>query len=49
MKSGERSILQKMLYPHFIMVPVKHPFFAFAPEITPLLGENQCNFILLNR
>ena len=38
---------KKMLYLHFTMMPVKHPFFPFAPENTPLLRENQCNFILL--
>ncbi len=45
MKSGKRSILQKMLYLHFMMMPVRHPFSAFAPENTPLLRENQSNYI----
>jgi hypothetical protein len=31
-KSGKRSILQKMLYQHFMMMPVRHPFSAFAPK-----------------
>jgi len=44
-KSGKRSILQKMLYLHFMMMPVRHPFSAFAPESTPLLRENQYNYI----
>jgi hypothetical protein len=45
MKSGKRSILQKMLYLHFMMMSVRHPFSAFAPENTPLLRENQSNYI----
>jgi hypothetical protein len=36
MKSGKRSILQKILYLHFMMMLVRHPFSAFAPENTPL-------------
>jgi hypothetical protein len=28
-----------------MMMPVKHPFSAFAPENTPLLRENQYNYI----
>jgi hypothetical protein len=43
MKSGKRSILQKMLYLHFMMMPVRHPFPALAPENTPLLQENRWN------
>jgi len=27
------------------MMPVKHPFSTFAPENTPLLQENQYNYI----
>jgi hypothetical protein len=36
MKSGKRSILPKMLYLHFMMMPVRHPFsdFAHAGHIT---------------
>jgi len=45
MKSGKRSILQKMLNLHFIMILARHPFSAFAPENTPLLRENQYNYI----
>jgi hypothetical protein len=45
LKSGKRSILQKMLYLHFMMMPVRHPFSTFAPENTPLLRENQFNYI----
>ena len=45
MKSGKRSILQKILYLHFMMMPVRHPFSAFAPENTPILQENQYNYI----
>jgi len=28
-----------------MMMPVRHPFSAFAPENTPLLRENQSNYI----
>jgi len=45
MKSGKRSILQKMLYLDFMMMPVSHPFSAFTPENTPILRENQYNYI----
>jgi hypothetical protein len=45
MKSGKRSILQKMLNLHFMLMPVRHPFSAFAPENTPLLREDQYNYI----
>ena len=45
MISGKRSILQKMLYLHFMMMSVRHPFSAFAPENTPLLRKNQYNYI----
>ena len=41
MKSGKRSIIEKMLYLHFMMMPVRHPFSAFSQENTPLLRENQ--------
>jgi hypothetical protein len=37
MKSGNRSILQKMSNLHFKMMPARHPFSAFGPENTPLL------------
>jgi hypothetical protein len=33
MKSGKRSILQKMLYHHFVMMPFRHPFSAFIYAI----------------
>ena len=36
LKSGKRSILQKMLYLHFIMISVNYPFSTFVPENTPL-------------
>ena len=45
LKIGKRSILQKMLYLHYIMMPVRHPFSAFAQKNTPLLRENQYNYI----
>jgi len=45
MKGGERSILKKMFYLHFLMMPVSHPFSAFAPESMPILRENQYNYI----
>jgi len=45
MISGKRSILPKMLYLHVMMMPVRHPFSAFAPENMPLSRENQYNFI----
>jgi hypothetical protein len=48
MKSGKRSILQKMLYLHFMMMPVRHPFTAFSQENTPILRENQYNYIRLD-
>jgi hypothetical protein len=48
MKSGKRSILQKMLYLHFMMMPVRHPFSVFSQENTPLLRENQYNYIRLD-
>jgi hypothetical protein len=41
MKSGKRSILPKMLYLHFMMMPVRHPFSAFAQKNTPISQENQ--------
>jgi hypothetical protein len=44
-KSGERSILQKMLNPHFMTMPVGHPFSTFVSENTPYLRENQYNYI----
>jgi hypothetical protein len=28
-----------------MMIPVRYPFSAFAPENTPLLGKNQYNYI----
>jgi len=34
-----------MLYLHFLMMIVRHPFSAFAPENTPLLQKNQYNYI----
>ena len=34
-----------MLYLHFMMVPDRHPLSAFVPENTPLLRENQSNYI----
>jgi hypothetical protein len=45
MKSGKRSILQKMLYLHFMMMLVRHPFSTFTPENTPQLRKNQYNYI----
>jgi hypothetical protein len=45
MKSGKRSILKKMLYLHFMMMPVRHPLSALGSEITPILRENQYNNI----
>jgi hypothetical protein len=45
MKIGKRSILQKMLYLHIMMMPVRHPFSALGSEITPILRENQYNNI----
>ena len=45
MKTGKRSILQKMLYLHFIVMTVRHPFSAPAPENTPILRETQYNYI----
>jgi hypothetical protein len=42
-KKRERSIIEKMLYLHFIMMPVRHPVSTFAPENTQLLRENQYN------
>ncbi len=45
MKSGKRSILQKRLYLHFMMMPFRHPFSAPVPENTPRLRENQYNYI----
>ena len=45
MKIGKRSILRKMLYPHFMMMPIRHPFSVFAPENTRLLRGNQYNYI----
>jgi hypothetical protein len=45
MKSGKKSILRKMLYLNFMMMPVRHPFSAFVPENTQLLRENQYNYI----
>jgi hypothetical protein len=36
---------KKMLNLHFMMMPVRHPFSAFAPENTPLLQKNQDNYI----
>jgi hypothetical protein len=36
MKSGNRSILQKMLNLTFIMTVVRHPFSAFTPKKTPM-------------
>jgi hypothetical protein len=47
MKSGKRFILQKILYLHFMMMSVSHPFSVFAPENTPILPENQTNYIRL--
>jgi len=47
-KSGKRSILQKMLYLHFMMEPDSHPFSVFAPENMPLLRETQYNYIHLD-
>jgi len=34
-----------MLYLHVMMMPVRYPFSAFAPENMPLSRENQYNFI----
>ncbi len=48
MKSGKRSILQQRLYQHFMMIPIRHPFSALAPENTPLLRENQYNYMRLD-
>jgi hypothetical protein len=36
---------KKMLYLHFMMMTDRPPFSAFAPETTPLLRENQYNYI----
>jgi hypothetical protein len=41
----KRSILQKMLYLHLMMMPVRHPLSAFAQETAPILRENQYNYI----
>ena len=48
MKSGKRSILPKMLYLHFMMMSIRHPFSAFSQENTPLLRANQYNYISLD-
>jgi len=48
MKNGKRSILQKMLDLHFMMMPGGYPFSALAPENTPLLRKNQYNYIRLD-
>jgi hypothetical protein len=45
MKSGNRSILKKMLNLQFMMMLVRHPFSAFSKYSTPLLRENQYNYI----
>jgi hypothetical protein len=45
MKSGKKIYFIKMLNLHFMMMPDSHPFSAFAPENTPLLLENQFNYI----
>jgi len=45
LKSGKKPILQKMLNLHSLMIPVRHPFYDFAPENTPLFQENQYNHI----
>ena len=42
---AEKGILQKMLNLHFMMMPDRHPFSAFVPKNTPLLRENQYNYI----
>jgi len=34
-----------MLYLHVMMMPVRHPFSAFAPENMPLSRENQYHYI----
>jgi hypothetical protein len=44
MKSGKRSILQKMMNLTFMMIVVKHPFSAFAQKNTPMLRKYQYNF-----
>jgi hypothetical protein len=45
MKSGKRSILQKMLDLDLMMMPVRHPFSALAPKNAPILRENQYHYI----
>jgi len=37
-----------MLNLHFMMMPTRHQFSAFAPENTPLLRENQYNYLRFN-
>jgi len=44
-ESGKRSILQKNLYLHFMMMRFRHPFSALTPENTQLLRENQYNYM----
>jgi len=41
----EKVCSKKMLYLHFMMMPVRHHFSTFAPENTALLRENQCKNI----
>jgi len=43
-KKRKKIYSTKMLYHHFMMMPVRHPFSASAPENTPLLQENQYNY-----
>jgi hypothetical protein len=48
MKSGKRSILQKMLNLHPLMMLTSHIFSVFALENTPLKYENQCRICALS-
>jgi hypothetical protein len=43
-KKWKKIYSKKMLYLHVMMVPVTHPFFAFAPENAPLSPEKQSNY-----
>ena len=48
MKSGKRSILQKMLYLHFMMMPIRHPFSAFTQKICQYYEKiNTIIFVLI--
>ncbi len=44
-KNRKKIYSKKMLYPHFMMMPIRHPFSAFVSENTRLLRENQYNYI----